>query len=133
VSSHPGSDATAEVAYHREDVESVARALKRLLDRDKPPSALVVCNSNVYLSAATLLAQRGLRVPQDISLISRDDDPFLRYVAPSPARYVVDPHTFAKKMLGSLLQLLSHGPALRASAPLLPKFATGGSIAAPSR
>lgn len=121
------TDATAEIAYHRDDVESVARALQRLLDRKNPPTALVVCNSYAYLSAVSLLAQRGLRVPQEISLISRDDDPFLASLAPAPARYVMDPHVFAKKMLGSLLQLLNRGPVLRSPAPLLPKFTPGGS------
>lgn len=124
-------DATVDIAYHRDDVESVARALKRLLDRKHAPTALVVSNTYAYLSTASLLAQRGLRVPQDISLISRDDDHFLASLAPTPARYVVDPHIFAKKMLSSLLRLLDHGSALRSPAPLLPKFAAGGSTAAP--
>lgn len=123
------ADATCEVAYHRDDVESVSRALKRLLDRARPPTALLVCNSYVYLSTVSLLAQRGLRVPQDISLISRDDDPFLTSLAPTPARYALDPHIFAKKMLGALLQLLNHSPTLRAPQPLLPKFTAGGSTA----
>lgn len=126
------ADASVEVAYHRDDVESVARALKRLLDRKNPPTALLVCNSYAYLSAASLLAQRGLRVPQNLSLISRDDDPFLASLAPTPARYIVDPHTFAKKMLGALLQLLHRGAALRPQTQLLPKFTAGGSTAAPA-
>ena len=90
-------------------------------------------NSYAYLSAASLLAQRGLRVPRDISLISRDDDPFLASLAPAPARYIVDPRAFAKKMLGLLLQLLNRGPVRRSPAALLPKFAAGGSTAAPPR
>jgi DNA-binding LacI/PurR family transcriptional regulator len=128
-STHP--DATADIAYHRDDVESVARALRSLLDRKKPPTALVVSNSYAYLSAASLLAQRGLRVPRDISLISRDDDPFLGSLVPEPARYRVDPHAFAKKIVGSLLRILNRSPALRSPAPLLPKFAAGGSTAVP--
>lgn len=127
----PHSEATADIAYHRDDVESVARALRHLLDKKNPPTALVVSNSYAYLSTVSLLAQRGLRIPQEISLISRDDDPFLGSLAPAPARYIVDPHTFAKKMLGSLLQMLNRSPALRSPAPLLPKFAAGGSTAAP--
>ena len=131
VRSAPRPVATAEIAYHRDDVDSVARALKRLLDRKNSPTAIVVSNSYAYLSAASLLAQRGLRVPREISLISRDDDPFLASLAPAPARYIADPRTFAKKMLGSLLQLLHRGPAMRSPAPLLPKFSAGGSTAAP--
>lgn len=129
----PHSDATADIAYHRDDVESVARALRPLLDRKNPPTALVVSNSYAYLSTASLLAQRGLRVPQDISLISRDDDPFLGSLVPAPTRYRVDPHTFAKKMLSLLLQVLKRTPALRSPALLLPKFTAGGSTCAPAR
>ena len=125
------TDATADIAYHRDDVESVARALRSLLDRTNPPTALVVSNSYAYLSTASLLAQGGLRVPRDISLISRDDDPFLASLVPEPARYRVDPHTFAKKIVGALLQMLNRSPALRSPAPLLPKFTAGGSTASP--
>jgi len=126
----PHADATADIAYHRDDVESVARALRSLLERKSPPTALVVSNFYAYLSTASLLAQRGLRVPQDISLISRDDDPFLASLVPEPARYRVDPHSFAKKIVGALLQMLNRSPALRSPAPLLPKFTAGGSTAA---
>jgi LacI family transcriptional regulator len=125
------ADATADLADHRDDVESVARALHRLLDKPNPPTALVVSNTYAYLSTASLLAQRGLRVPQDISLISRDDDHFLASLAPTPARYVVDPHAFAQKLLSSLLRMLGQGAALRSPAPMLPKFVRGGSTAAP--
>jgi DNA-binding LacI/PurR family transcriptional regulator len=127
----PHRDATAVIAYHRDDVDSVARALRTLLERNNPPTALVVSNSYAYLSAASVLAQRGLRVPQDISLISRDDDPFLASLVPEPARYRVDPHSFAKKIVGSLLQILNRSAPLRSPTPLLPKFAAGGSTSAP--
>ncbi len=125
-------DATAEIAYHRDDVESVARALQKLFDRGRPPTGLVVSNSYAYLSAASLLAQRGLRVPRDVSLISRDDDPFLASMAPEPARYVVAPQAFAKKMIGPVLRLLSGEQSARPPAPLLPKFVAGGSTSAPA-
>ena len=127
----PHRDATAVIAYHRDDVDSVARALRTLLERNNPPTALVVSNSYAYLSTASVLAQRGLRVPQDISLISRDDDPFLASLVPEPARYRVDPHSFAKKIVGSLLQILNRSAPLRSPTPLLPKFAAGGSTSAP--
>lgn len=126
----PAPDATAEIAYHRDDVESVSRALTRLFDRRAPPTALLVSNSYAYLAAASVLAQRGLRIPRDVSLISRDDDPFLPYLAPSPARYVVSPHAFATRMLAPILRLLARETDVHAPAPLLPKFFAGGSVAA---
>ena len=132
VRASPHDDATVEIAYHRDDLDSVTLALRRLLDRRHRPTALLVSNSYAYLSTASLLAQRGLRVPEDISLISRDDDPFLESLAPRPARYAVSPHAFAKKMLGLILRLIRHDPGVHQQhAYLLPRFSAGGSIAAP--
>lgn len=125
-------DATIATAYHQDDVESVSRALARLMDRKHRPTALLVSNSYAYAATATLLAQRGLRIPADMSLISRDDDPFLAALAPAPARYVVSPHAFAKKMLPPLLQLVNGEPVVRRQERLLPRFVAGGSIAPPA-
>lgn len=120
---------TVAVAYHRDDVASVERALARVWDRGAPPTAILVSNSYAYLATASLLAQRGCRIPQDVSLISRDDDPFLEALAPEPARYRVSPHAFAKKLIGPILQLVARETPVRLSAPLLPKFTPGKSLA----
>ena len=127
----PHADATVDVAYHSDDVESVSRALRRLLDRAQPPTGILISNSYAYLATTSLLAQRGLRIPQNISLISRDDDPFLRALAPAPTRYVVSPHDFAKKMIATLLRLVGHEHVELVSSRLLPKFTPGGSVKAP--
>lgn len=125
------AEITTSIAWHRDDVPSVSRALAQLLDRKMPPTALLVSNSYAYLATATLLAQRGLRIPQDISLISRNDDPFLAAVAPAPARYVASPLAFAKKLLSPLLQLLNGERLAHHQSLLLPKFVAGGSVAPP--
>ena len=125
----PRGEACADVAYHRDDVDSVGRALHRLLEKKTPPTGLLVSNTYAFLATVSLLAQRGLRIPQDISVISRDDDPFLRALAPEPARYVVSPHAFAKRLLAPLLQLIHREPVARPGAHLLPKFVAGGSVA----
>lgn len=126
------NDVITTIATHRDDVDSVTSALRRLLDRKEPPTGIIVCNSYAYLAAVTLLAQGGLRVPGDISLISRDDDPFLLFLAPTPARYVIGPHVFAKKMTTLILRLIS-GAALGHMHPrLLPEYTAGGSTASPA-
>lgn len=124
-------DTTADIAYHRDDVESVTRALHRVLGKNDAPTGIIVCNSYAYLAATSLLAVRGLRIPQDISLISRDDDPFLRFLVPAPARYVVSPHAFAKKAIGAILQLTAKDPVTRSQTRLASQFVPGGSTAIP--
>lgn len=125
------ADVATAVVWHRDDVSSVARALAQLLDRRHPPTGLVVSNAYAYLATATLLAQRGLRIPHDLSLISRNDDPFLAAMAPAPARYVASPSGFATKLLRPLLQLLDGERIARPHSMLLPRFVPGGSIAPP--
>lgn len=129
-SGHAGVE--TEVVYHHDDPESVARALGQLLGRTPPPTGLVVNHSYSYLSVASLLAQRGLRIPQDISIISRDDDSFLRFLAPVPAHYICSAPLFAKKAVGQILQQMSAGTPLRRQTLLLPRFFPGGSVAAPA-
>lgn len=123
--------ATVDVAYHRDDVESVARALRRLLDKGQRPTGILVSNSYAYLATCSLLAQRRLLIPQDISLISRDDDPFLASLAPAPARYVLSPTAIAKKVTASLLRLAGHQTVPPSASRLLPRYTPGGSVGAP--
>ncbi len=124
------AEVRAEVAYHRDDAVSVGRALQRLLDQPAPPTGIVVCNSYAYLSAISWLAQRGLRVPRDLSLISRDDDPFLTALTPTPARYVAAPRVFATRILGLLLRWVNGRTGADRATQLLPRYVAGGSTAA---
>src|SRR5262245_2026276 len=100
------ADAEAMVIYHDETVASVAHAIRRILKLQPAPTALLVVHPHYYLAAASRLAQSGVRIPEEISIISRDDDPFLSFVVPVPARYVVSPHVMAKSLLRPVLELL---------------------------
>jgi LacI family transcriptional regulator len=47
----------------------------RLLTLPSPPTALYCCNYNMAMGALRMLKERGLRVPEDISMASFDDVP----------------------------------------------------------
>jgi LacI family transcriptional regulator len=124
-SSH--GEATAEVVYHQDGVKAVTQAFHRLFSRAEFPTGLLVCNSYAYLTIASLLADRRLMVPKDVSLISRDDDPFLSSLYPEPARYVTSAHVFAKRLLASVLQLTQGEDVRQRCVRLMPKFTLGAS------
>ncbi len=44
-------------------------AMERLLSSSKPPTAVFCANDNLAIGALSALARRGLRVPQDVSLL----------------------------------------------------------------
>ena len=61
----------------------------------------------------------------------RDDDPFLAFLVPEVARYVVSPRVFARSLLPQVLELLQNGAvSSRRAVRLMPRFVRGASIGA---
>lgn len=130
-SRHP--DADAVVLYHEESVAGVAQATQRLLKLSPRPTALLVVHPYHYLALTSRLAEAGVRVPADISIISRDDDPFLSFLAPVPARYVANPHVMARHLLRPVLELLEGNPVSQRTGMIMPEFVRGESVAGVER
>lgn len=117
------------VMYHDHSAASLSRVLNRLLDMPNPPTALLVSNSATYLTVISVLAQRCLRVPGDISVVPRDDEPFLSFLVPAPSRYTGSANVYAKKILKPLMQVL-HGEAVSPRGTrIIPSYTKGGSLA----
>lgn len=127
----PHADACALVVHHEHSPSSLGKALQRLLEMPKPPTALLVSNGASYLTVISVLAQRHLRVPHDISIISRDAEPFLDFLVPLPARYAASSNGFAKKLLKPLLQSLVGETIMPRSTRILPAYTKGASLSTP--
>lgn len=54
-----------------------------LLDRRHPPTAILAVNDYLALAAMDLASSRGLRVPDDLSVVGFDDIESARYVRPA--------------------------------------------------
>jgi DNA-binding LacI/PurR family transcriptional regulator len=120
------------VIYHDETVASVAHAVRRILKLKPAPTALLVVHPHYYLAVASRLVRSGVRIPEDISMISRDDDPFLSFIVPVPARYVVSPHLMAKTLLRPVLELLDGNVVTPRGSRIMPEFIRGESVAPPA-
>lgn len=123
------SDATAMIARHDGTVTGISNALRRLMNAKRAPTGMLVANAYHYLTVAGRLGEQGIRVPHDVSLISRDEDPFLSFVVPEPARYVINPRALSKSLLEPVLDLLEQRPVARAVVRLMPEFLRGASMA----
>lgn len=129
----PHADASALVIHHDGTPAGIARALERLRHIEAAPTGLLVLQPHFYLAVASRLAQAGVRIPQDMSLISRDDDPFLAFVVPAPARYPARPHVMAKSLLRPVLELLAGEPVTQRAARIMPEFFRGETLAVPAK
>jgi LacI family transcriptional regulator len=66
-------------------------ATTELLSLGDPPTALIVSGTEVVVGALETVQQLGLRIPDDLSLISYDDSPATRLYDPPISSLVRDP------------------------------------------
>jgi LacI family transcriptional regulator len=65
-------------------------AALRLFDAADPPTAIIASNDQMALATLQLVRERGLDVPRDVSIVSFDDTPIVRFAHP-PLTAVVQP------------------------------------------
>ncbi len=118
----------ATVVRHDTTAAGILQALRPLMAPTTRPTALLVPNAFYYLAVVTGLAQLDWHVPRQVSVISRDEDPFLSFITPAPARYVVSPRVYARSILHAVAELLEGGNIGLRATQLMPRFVRGASI-----
>lgn len=58
-------------------------AVKSLLDLKELPDAVFAVNDAIAIGAMSVILERGLKIPQDISVVGFDDEPYSSYFNPS--------------------------------------------------
>ncbi len=74
--------------YNLPDWEESSEGFHRILDslfRATPPTALIIEEASLFFAAQQFLLHRGLRVPEDVSLVCTDGDPHFSWCKPSIA------------------------------------------------
>jgi len=105
--------------------------LRRLLPKRNPPTAVMVCKSFEFLSVISYLSHKGYRIPEDISVICRNDDGFMPFLVPSPARYETSAELRARRIMKLVNQVVSGGAVSKSSVRIMPNFIPGNTVAPP--
>ncbi len=94
----------------REDTDeaSGAEAMKTLLDRNVPFTAVLALNDLMAFGAIRELKNRGLQVPEDVSVIGCDNVELGRYVVPSLSTMDVASFEMGKYMMKELIAKIDH-------------------------
>lgn len=108
---------------------SIIRELQRLLARHEPPTGLLLANSYSYLTVLSYLGSIGLRVPRDLSVVSRDEETFLRFMYPAPTCYSTKPAKFARALHQGLKRVLA-GDQSAFAIRIMPDLVPGQSVGA---
>lgn len=110
--------------FHDGTSEGVCAALRRAFQH-APPDGLFVFRAEHALAALGHLTRSGVRIPADLALICRDDEPFLSHAVPEPARYVINAAVFARKISGLVRDILCGGGAKTRARVMMPDFLPG--------
>ncbi len=108
-------------------------ATRALLDDPEPPTALVFDNDLMAVGAVNLAAERGLRIPHDLSILAWDDSPLCRLTNPPLSAMSRDVAAYGSDAATALLEVIAGNEpgSVRSSVPrLVERGSTGPAPAA---
>ena len=113
--------------------ESGRAAAERLLASADPPTAIIASSEQMAIATLDAIRARGLEVPGDVSLVSFDDTPIMRFTHP-PLTAVVQPIAEVTARAVELL-IAAQGGGEREGAPVVvpARLTVRESTAAPRR
>jgi LacI family transcriptional regulator len=120
-------DVAATIVNHDGTPANICVRLNGLMQSDQPPTAFLVSRAPHVLTFLGHLLFRRLRVPQDVPVISRNDESFLENVVPTVARYSRNPDVFASTLSRMVLDIL-HGKQVMKEYKIMPNFVLGQTL-----
>lgn len=109
----------------------IERIFMRTMGTTRPPTAMITTRARQVATLFGCAARAGLRVPEDLSLVSLAREPFLEHLLPEVTGYRSDPAVVAKQVVRRLEQLVAGNVSPGGNPWLVPDFVKGGSIGPP--
>lgn len=122
------SNAKASIIRHNGTAQGITNKLDWIFKSANAPTALLVAKPTDMFIVIIYLLQRGLSVPNDISLISRDYDHIFEVTIPSFAHYNSQSIVFAHRLTRMLLSLISDGSLPPEPNLIFPEHISGGTV-----
>jgi DNA-binding LacI/PurR family transcriptional regulator len=123
-----------DVMEHDETPRGIIQAVDRILALRPRPTAIFSAGGMQTVTLMMRLAQKEIRSPDDMAIISRDDDPVLDFVIPSPARFHRRPIDFSRLVFRQIKRLLSFPGEKKCRAlRIFPEFSPHATLGAPVR
>ena len=106
-----------------EEANDICHAVDLSLAASARPSVVICLRSNFVATTVTHLLRLGLRVPQDVSLLSIDWEPYLDFLVPRISHYKISPVGFAMQIARALDTTRNPAPIY-----MTPQFIKGASL-----
>lgn len=104
---------------------------KLLLNAEKPPTAIFALSNTILMGAYKAIAESGLRIPEDISVLSFDDNIYMDYMTPAIERIGQPVHDMAVLAVKILIDKINGFSRSETHIRLTPSFIRRASVSAP--
>ncbi|KAF1007257.1 MAG: HTH-type transcriptional repressor CytR [Luteibacter sp.] len=88
-------------------IEAGERAIDLLLSQEPTFSAVFCSNDEMAIGAMRALAARGLRVPEDVSVVGFDDIRYSRYTTPALTTIAQPKNALGREAMSMMIELLN--------------------------
>lgn len=120
---HP--DVAATVHYHNGTPAGLCALADRLLAMKERPTAWIIAVAPHFLTIMMHLQQRGVKIPQEISLISQDAEPWQHFALPEPTRYVANVSQLARVTAREIFRAIAGHPGPAKPQRMIPELVAG--------
>ena len=128
-----GSQSTLTVLTGDFSIESGVEAAVQLLEKAEPPTAIFCFSDEMAIGAMDGARRRGLRIPEDLSIVGFDDIRFARHLSP-PLTTVAQPmRAIGEGCVRLLLGILRSNTVAPASLTLPHQFVVRSTTAEPPK
>lgn len=122
------SEVIGTTLLHNGTPEGICHVLMQQIKCKRLPTALLIAKPADVLTAISFLQTNGIRIPQDISIISRDWEPLLSAIIPTLAGYQFNLEKLAKHAVEMLLQNISQTSLIPPEYRLMPTYKPAASV-----
>jgi DNA-binding LacI/PurR family transcriptional regulator len=126
-----GAGAGVPSALHDGTSGGICAALERLFAKHPRPTGLFVFHAPHLLTVLGWLQQHQLRVPNDVSVVCRDSEPFLESVIPTPTRYLLNSTQYARRICRLVAGLVAGEHPRLDQQRIMPTFVRGETLGPP--
>lgn len=104
-----GDEVVATIVRHNGTAQNIGTKLDAAFRSDRAPTALLVAKPLYVQFVIVYLLTRGLAMPGQVSLISRDYDRLFETVSPTISHYSLPHDTFAHRLSRLMVQMVTQG------------------------
>ncbi len=130
-SGHAPKALQVDAFVHDGSPAGIFRSIDRLMKSNPRPTAIFSAGGLQTVAIMTRLAELRVRVPREMSVISRDDDPALDFITPTPARYSRPSEEFARGIFRQIERQLKVREAQPRTSLIYPEFLPKSTLAPP--